>query len=112
MGFFELADLRACRNDAFRAAVLDREAEDLRLAAAKLRRDVSPVEAAQVGVSRLRAFLERLLQSRYLSSVPAIVPVLEAEFRRTVGILTALRLPTQAMHAARRGGQGPRSCWG
>ena len=49
-----------------------------------MKRPLDDAEAAHCGVSQLRRFLEEVLQKRYLESVPAIVPLLEQEFRNTV----------------------------
>lgn len=61
-----------------------REGEDAQQLQAKLKRALSEAERGALGVSRLRAYLERLLQRRYLESVPLIVPLLEQEFRTAV----------------------------
>ena len=49
-----------------------------------MKRPLDGAEATHCGVSQLRRFLEEVLQKRYLESVPAIVPLLEQEFRNTV----------------------------
>jgi hypothetical protein len=81
-----------CSNDGFRNAVAHREQEDARLLQDKMKRPLEEAELSHCGVSQLRRFLEQLLQQRYLESVPAIVPLLEQEFRNTVrvGILCSL----------------------
>lgn len=68
-------------NDQFREAVALREAQDVAALEEKLDRVLSVDECAHVGVSRLRCFLEQLLQQRYLESVPLIVPLLDREYR-------------------------------
>lgn len=40
-------------------------------------------ELARIGVHQLRRFLEAVLQRRYLDNVPAMLPLLEREFRHT-----------------------------
>jgi hypothetical protein len=57
---------------------------DLHQVQDKLKRPLDDSEMAHCGVSQLRRFLEQILQQRYLESVPAIVPLLEQEFRNTV----------------------------
>ena len=47
----------------------------------RLDRRLDRGERARTGVTQLRRFLEQLLQRRYLESVPAIVPLLEREYR-------------------------------
>ena len=47
----------------------------------RMGRPLEPEEYSRIGVSKLRQFLEELLQRRYLESVPTIVPVLEHEYR-------------------------------
>lgn len=79
---------RARSNDNFREAVAQRESEDAQQLQAKLKRALSDAERGALGVSQLRGYLERLLQRRYLESVPLIVPLLEQEFR------TAVRAPS------------------
>lgn len=68
-------------NDQFREAVALREAQDVTYLEEKLSRHLSLDERARVGVSRLRWFLEQLLQHRYMESVPLIVPLLDREYR-------------------------------
>eukprot|EP00250_Pteridium_aquilinum_P033868 c6523_g1_i1 orf=228-3032(+) len=68
-------------NDQFREAVAMREAQDVTELEEKLDRVLAADEHAHVGVSRLRWFLEQLLQQRYLESVPLIVPLLDREYR-------------------------------
>jgi hypothetical protein len=68
-------------NEHFRAAVADREAADVAELERRLDRRLDRGERARTGVTQLRRFLEQLLQRRYLESVPAIVPLLEREYR-------------------------------
>ncbi|CAM6084481.1 unnamed protein product [Calypogeia fissa] len=68
-------------NDAFREAVAMREALDVAMLEEKMDRALTKEERNRVGVSRLRWFLEQLLQHRYMESVPIIVPMLEKEYR-------------------------------
>ena len=68
-------------NDSFRVAVADREGADVRELERRLDRRLERGERARVGVTRLRRFLEALLQRRYLENVPSIVPLLEREYR-------------------------------
>jgi len=86
------ADLSSPRsNDHFREAVQQREAEDTSVLGERMKRGLDKGERSHVGVSQLRSFLEHLLQRRYLESVPAIVPVLEKEFRNADVRLKAVR---------------------
>ncbi|GAQ80690.1 dynamin family protein [Klebsormidium nitens] len=68
-------------NDQFREAVAMREARDVAMLEEKLDRPLHAAERARIGVSRLRLFLEQLLQRRYMESVPSIVPLLDREYR-------------------------------
>ncbi|KAG0561482.1 hypothetical protein KC19_9G067700 [Ceratodon purpureus] len=68
-------------NDHFREAIALREAQDIALLEEKLDRQLTKEELAHVGVSRLRLFLEQLLQRQYMDSVPTIVPLLDREYR-------------------------------
>ncbi|KAL2609364.1 hypothetical protein R1flu_027937 [Riccia fluitans] len=74
-------------NESFREAVAMREALDVAMLEEKMDRSLAPEERNRVGVSRLRYFLEELLQRRYMDSVPTIVPLLDKEYR-----LTSLKL--------------------
>lgn len=47
-------------------AVASREAQDVALLEEKLNRTFSREECSRIGISRLREFLEQLLQRRYL----------------------------------------------
>eukprot|EP01018_Ginkgo_biloba_P019163 Gb_04150 [translate_table: standard] len=68
-------------NDQFKEAVALREAQDVATLEEKLGRPLLKEERARVGVSRLRSFLEELLQRRYMDNVPLIVPLLDKEYR-------------------------------
>nr|BAH23784.1 dynamin-related protein 5B-3 [Physcomitrium patens]BAH23785.1 dynamin-related protein 5B-3 [Physcomitrium patens] len=68
-------------NEHFREAVASQEAKDTAVLEEKLGRQLTKEEQAHVGVSRLRLFLEQLLQRQYLDSVPTIVPLLDREYR-------------------------------
>ncbi|KAF4384727.1 hypothetical protein F8388_004034 [Cannabis sativa] len=64
-------------------AISLREMEDVASLENKLGRSLSEKERSRIGVSKLRAFLEELLQKRYMDSVPLIIPLLEKEYRST-----------------------------
>ncbi|XP_012071357.1 dynamin-like protein ARC5 [Jatropha curcas] len=68
-------------NDEFKQAVNLREVEDVASLEEKLGRPLSKQERSRIGVSKLRSFLEELLQKRYMDSVPLIIPLLEKESR-------------------------------
>lgn len=68
-------------NTHFQEAVAAREAQDVVLLEEKLNGPLSREECSRVGISRLRWFLEELLQRRYLDSVPNIIPTLNKELR-------------------------------
>ncbi|XP_058089821.1 dynamin-like protein ARC5 [Magnolia sinica] len=70
-------------NDEFKQAVSLRELEDVASLEEKLGRPLSTEERSRIGVSRLKLFLEELLQKRYMESVPLIIPLLEKEYRST-----------------------------
>ncbi|KAL5568723.1 hypothetical protein UlMin_025298 [Ulmus minor] len=70
-------------NDEFKQAISLREMEDVTLLEEKLGRSLSKKERSRIGVSKLRLFLEELLQKRYMDSVPLIIPLLEKEYRGT-----------------------------
>ncbi|XP_015893645.3 dynamin-like protein ARC5, partial [Ziziphus jujuba] len=70
-------------NDEFKQAISLREMEDITLLEEKLGRSLSKQEKSRIGVSKLRLFLEELLQKRYMDSVPLIIPLLEKEYRST-----------------------------
>ncbi|KAH8504192.1 hypothetical protein H0E87_011739 [Populus deltoides] len=68
-------------NDEFKQAISLREVEDIASLEEKLCRPLSLQERNRIGVSKLRSFLEELLQKRYMDSVPLIIPLLEKEYR-------------------------------
>lgn len=68
-------------NERFRQAIARREAEDRAYIERKIGKTLPRALRDRIGVSKLRAFLEDLLQTRYMQSVPAIVPLLQGEFR-------------------------------
>ncbi|EEF33759.1 dynamin-like protein ARC5 [Ricinus communis] len=68
-------------NDEFKQAISLRELEDVASLEEKLGRPLSQQERSRIGVSKLRSFLEQLLQKRYMDSVPLIIPLLEKESR-------------------------------
>eukprot|EP00884_Botryococcus_braunii_P010410 jgi/Botrbrau1/19370/Bobra.0338s0005.2 len=68
-------------NEHFREAVSEREAMDVAELEHRLDRKLEKAERSRIGVTQLRRFLEQLLQRRYLENVPAIVPLLEKEYR-------------------------------
>ncbi|XP_038708035.1 dynamin-like protein ARC5 isoform X2 [Tripterygium wilfordii] len=70
-------------NEEFKQAVYLREVEDVASLETKLGRSLTMQERSRIGVSKLRFFLEKLLQKRYMESVPLIIPLLEKEFRST-----------------------------
>ncbi|XP_021280384.1 dynamin-like protein ARC5 [Herrania umbratica] len=70
-------------NDEFKQAIASREMEDIASLEEKLGRKLSKQERSRIGVSKLRLFLEELLQKRYMDSVPLIIPLLEKEYRST-----------------------------
>jgi GTPase SAR1 family protein len=78
-------------NDEFRSAVASREALDASEAEAKLGRKLIKEEKQQMGISQLRLFLEKLLQSKYLDSVPMIVPLLDKETRSVQSKLSLVK---------------------
>lgn len=78
-------------NDEFRSAVASREALDAAEAESKLGRKLNKEERQQMGVSQLRLFLEKLLQSKYLDSVPMIVPLLDKETRSVQSKLSSVK---------------------
>ncbi|KAG5040597.1 hypothetical protein JHK85_013073 [Glycine max] len=71
---------RYSSNDEFKQAVCFREIEDVASLEEKLGRALSKQERSRIGVSKLRLFLEELLQKRYISNVPLIIPLLEKEY--------------------------------
>ncbi|KAJ1402278.1 P-loop containing nucleoside triphosphate hydrolase [Sesbania bispinosa] len=68
-------------NDEFKQAVCFREIEDVASLEEKLGRPLSKQERSRIGVSKLRLFLEEMLQKRYINNVPLIIPLLEKEYR-------------------------------
>ncbi|KAF8014022.1 hypothetical protein BT93_I1784 [Corymbia citriodora subsp. variegata] len=68
-------------NDGFKKAISLRETEDVVSLEEKLGRSLSKQERNHIGVSKLRLFLEELLQKRYMDNVPLIIPLLEKEHR-------------------------------
>ncbi|KAJ4836574.1 hypothetical protein Tsubulata_035499, partial [Turnera subulata] len=68
-------------NDEFKQAISLREMEDIASLTEKLGRSLSVQERNRIGVSKLRSFLEELLQKRYMDNVPLIIPLLEKEYR-------------------------------
>ncbi|KAK9929596.1 hypothetical protein M0R45_026690 [Rubus argutus] len=68
-------------NDEFKQAISLREKEDVASLEEKLARSLSIQERSRIGVSKLRSFLEELLQKRYMDNVPLIIPLLEKEYR-------------------------------
>ncbi|KAG0605139.1 hypothetical protein M758_9G034900 [Ceratodon purpureus] len=79
-------------NTDFQEAVAARQIQDLALLEEKLNRPLTRDECSRIGISRLRWFLEQLLQCRYMDSVPDIVPILNKELRT---ITTKLRQTIQ-----------------
>eukprot|EP00877_Chromochloris_zofingiensis_P009448 jgi/Chrzof1/4757/Cz14g25040.t1 len=84
-------------NEQFREAVAAREATDMQELEAKIGRKLEAAEAGHVGVQQLRSFLEQLLQRRYLDSVPAILPLLDHEYRAVSARLAAARDELQGL---------------
>ncbi|KAG6588795.1 Dynamin-like protein ARC5, partial [Cucurbita argyrosperma subsp. sororia] len=70
-------------NDEFKEAIALREKEDVTLLEEKLCRPLAEKEKVRIGVSKLRTFLEELLQKRYMDSVPLIISLLDKEYRST-----------------------------
>ncbi|XP_059445982.1 dynamin-like protein ARC5 [Corylus avellana] len=70
-------------NDEFKQAICLREVDDVASLEEKLGRSLSKQERSRIGVSKLRLFLEELLQKRYMDSIPSIIPLLEKEYRST-----------------------------
>ncbi|KAL3515566.1 hypothetical protein ACH5RR_022468 [Cinchona calisaya] len=75
-------------NDEFKQAISLREMEDIAALEEKLGRSLTKQERSRIGISRLRLFLEELLQKRYMDSVPLIIPLLEKEYRSSTRKLT------------------------
>jgi len=85
-------------NEHFRAAVAEREAADVDELERRLDRRLDRGERARIGVTQLRRFLEQLLQRRYLENVPAIVPLLEREYRCAARRLEATQEELNDLH--------------
>lgn len=68
-------------NDQFKEAVALREAQDVAALEEKLGRPLLKGECARIGISKLKCFLEELLQRRYMDNVPLIIPLLDKESR-------------------------------
>ena len=85
-------------NEHFRAAVAEREAADAAELERRLDRRLDRGERARIGVTQLRRFLEQLLQRRYLENVPAIVPLLEREYRCAARRLEATQEELNDLH--------------
>ncbi|XP_052881393.1 dynamin-like protein ARC5 isoform X1 [Gossypium arboreum] len=77
-------------NDEFKQAIISREVQDIASLEEKLGRQLSKQERSRIGVSKLRHFLEELLQKRYMDSVPSIIPLLEKEYHSTTRKLTEI----------------------
>ncbi|KAJ0027645.1 hypothetical protein Pint_36565 [Pistacia integerrima] len=71
-------------------AISLREMEDIASLEEKLSRPLSKQERSRIGVSKLRLFLEELLQRRYMDSVPSIIPLLEKEYCSTTRKLSEM----------------------
>ncbi|KAA3482569.1 dynamin-like protein ARC5 isoform X2 [Gossypium australe] len=71
-------------------AIISREVQDIASLEEKLGRQLSKQERSRIGVSKLRHFLEELLQKRYMDSVPSIIPLLEKEYHSTTRKLTEI----------------------
>ncbi|XP_031260484.1 LOW QUALITY PROTEIN: dynamin-like protein ARC5, partial [Pistacia vera] len=71
-------------------AISLREMEDIASLEEKLGRPLSKQERSRIGVSKLRLFLEELLQRRYMDSVPSIIPLLEKEYCSTTRKLSEM----------------------
>ncbi|KAL6329718.1 hypothetical protein AAG906_035366 [Vitis piasezkii] len=88
-------------NDEFKQAILLREMEDIASLEEKLGRLLSEQERSRIGVSKLRLFLEELLQKRYMDSVPLIIPLLEKEYRGTTRKLNDLNRELSTLDEAK-----------
>ncbi|KAL0045566.1 hypothetical protein WJX82_010232 [Trebouxia sp. C0006] len=85
-------------NDHFRQAVAEREECDVAELQHRLDRSLEKAERARIGVGQLRRFLEQLLQRRYLENVPAIVPLLEKEYRNAAARLESTQEELNDLH--------------
>ncbi|KAE8672759.1 Dynamin-like protein ARC5 [Hibiscus syriacus] len=72
------------------SAIISREVQDIASLEEKLGRQLSKQERSRIGVSKLRLFLEELLQKRYMDSVPLIIHLLEKEYHSTTRKLTEI----------------------
>lgn len=88
-------------NDEFKQAILLREMEDIASLEEKLGRLLSEQERSRIGVSKLRLFLEELLQKRYMDSVPLIIPLLEKEYQGTTRKLNDLNRELSTLDEAK-----------
>ncbi|KAJ9687199.1 hypothetical protein PVL29_015880 [Vitis rotundifolia] len=88
-------------NDEFKQAISLREMEDIASLEEKLGRLLSEQERSRIGVSKLRLFLEELLQKRYMDSVPLIIPLLEKEYRGTTRKLNDLNRELSTLDEAK-----------
>lgn len=88
-------------NEHFRQAVAEREALDVAELEARLGRRLLSGERSRIGVGQLRRFLEHLLQRCYLENVPAIVPVLEREYRGAARKLEETQAELNDLHPER-----------
>ncbi|KAL4362798.1 hypothetical protein GQ457_04G004090 [Hibiscus cannabinus] len=77
-------------NEEFKQAIISREVQDIASLEEKLGRQLSKQERSRIGVSKLRVFLEELLQKRYMDSVPLIIPLLEKQYHSTTRKLTEI----------------------
>ncbi|XP_020222248.1 dynamin-like protein ARC5 [Cajanus cajan] len=88
-------------NDEFKQAVCFREIEDVASLEEKLGRALSKQERSRIGVSKLRLFLEELLQKRYINNVPLIIPLLEKEYRSVTRKLSDIDLELSTLDEAK-----------
>ncbi|XP_042983118.1 dynamin-like protein ARC5 isoform X4 [Carya illinoinensis] len=88
-------------NDEFKQAISLREEEDVKSLEEKLGRSLSKQERSRIGVSKLRFFLEELLQKRYMDSVPSIIPLLEKEYRSTTRKLNEINQELSTLDAVK-----------
>ncbi|KAH7575632.1 hypothetical protein JRO89_XS02G0172100 [Xanthoceras sorbifolium] len=88
-------------NEEFKQAVFLREMEDIASLEEKLGRSLSKKERSRIGVSKLRLFLEELLQRRYMDSVPLIIPLLEKEYCSTARKLNEINRELSTLDEAK-----------
>ncbi|KAL5787635.1 hypothetical protein ACOSP7_004584 [Xanthoceras sorbifolium] len=88
-------------NEEFKQAVFLREMEDIASLEEKLGRSLSKQERSRIGVSKLRLFLEELLQRRYMDSVPLIIPLLEKEYCSTARKLNEINRELSTLDEAK-----------